>query len=149
MADDSRGPSRVAPVSPSSVGFGTLVVDVAGSRPLLEIPMGEDLDLLQRLLANTEAGPPTSLAFYVESSEARGVGAIGGHGTEEAGVVVITGDALLAFGLVSSMRASFVVASSSKLRTGGRLSCPSWITPLGRLLFWVSHCGIHYYRSIA
>jgi hypothetical protein len=45
-ADDGPGSSRVAPVFPFPPGFETLIVGATEHRPSMEIPEGEDPDLL-------------------------------------------------------------------------------------------------------
>lgn len=44
--DDDRGSSHVAPISPSSPRSVTLIMDAVEHHPSLEIPKGEDPDLL-------------------------------------------------------------------------------------------------------
>jgi hypothetical protein len=85
----------------------------------LEIPEGEDPDLLQRLLANTVAGPPTSLAFHMGSSKPRDAGAIGDHGTGEVGAADAIGDASPAFGPTVSAAVPAIMTPSVGLRAGG------------------------------
>lgn len=45
-ADDGPGSSRVAPVFPFPPGFETLILGATEHCPSMEIPKGEDLDLL-------------------------------------------------------------------------------------------------------
>ena len=51
--------------------------DSGACRPSLEIPEGEDPDLLQSLLDSTAVGPLASLSFHVETPGPREAGAVG------------------------------------------------------------------------
>ena len=61
--------------------------DSGACRPSLEIPEGEDPDLLQSLLDSTAVGPLASLSFHVETPGPREAGAIGDHNAKGAGIV--------------------------------------------------------------
>jgi hypothetical protein len=109
----------VAPVALSPPGSEALAVDAMEYRPSLEILEGEDPDLLQCLLTNTVAEPPTSLAFHVGSSGPEDARAAGDHGARKVGAADAIGDASPAFGPAASVEAPPIMTPSAGLRAGG------------------------------
>jgi hypothetical protein len=109
----------VAPVALSPPGSEALTVDAMEYRPSLEILEGEDPDLLQCLLTNTVAEPPTSLAFHVGSSGPGDARAAGDHGAGKVGAADAIGDASPAFGPAASVEAPPIMTPSARLHAGG------------------------------
>ena len=63
----------MAPITSFSPGSEALAVDAAEYRSSLEIPEGEDLDLLQRLLTNMVVEPETTPIFAKGNPQSRSV----------------------------------------------------------------------------
>lgn len=98
--------------------------DSGAYRPSLEIPEGEDPDLLQCLLASTVARPLMSLAFHVETPGPKEAGAVGVRSAEDARIVGAIGGASPAFGPAASTSVPPTVIPSVELHAKGWIALP-------------------------
>ena len=99
-------------------------MDIGACHPSLEKPEGDDLDLLQRLLASMVDGPPASLAFRVETLGPKEAGVIRDHSAKDAGIVSAIGGASLAFGPAMSTSAPPTMIPSVELCVEGWIALP-------------------------
>lgn len=99
-------------------------MDIGAYQPSLEIPEGDDPDLLQCLLASWWMDPPTSLAFHVETLGPKEAGVVRDHSAKDAGIVSAIGGASPAFGLAASTSTPPTMIPSIELYAEGQIALP-------------------------